>query len=152
MNGVNEKKPQAKIKIPDPSGVPSIDALANQSSVPLADYINAASQYVMQSPNLDEKQAKRAQIRLGSALARPWQRLLASAEFHGENHADHESDDARARHTGTRLAWRGRVTTEDAATCCEDRILGGVAPIVVTDGRRTPASMPKKAVMTRDDP
>jgi hypothetical protein len=57
-------------KPPKPSGVDSIDALATNESVTLQDYLDAVSEYVRRSPDLDAKQKKAGQIRLSNALGK----------------------------------------------------------------------------------
>jgi hypothetical protein len=57
-------------KPPKPSGIASVDALADAPTVALQDYINAVSEYVRVSHTLKAGPKKAAQIRLSNGLAR----------------------------------------------------------------------------------
>jgi hypothetical protein len=53
-----------------PTGIDRIDALAGTPKVTLQDYIDAVSEYVRRSPQLDANQKKAGQIRLSNALGK----------------------------------------------------------------------------------
>lgn len=63
------RKPRPK-KLPKPSGIASVDALADAPKVVLQDYIDAVSEYVRVSHTLKAGPKKAAQIRLSNGLAR----------------------------------------------------------------------------------
>lgn len=54
----------------DPSGVDSIDALATNDGVTLQDYLEAVSEYVRRSNELNPSQKKAGQIRLSNGLGK----------------------------------------------------------------------------------
>lgn len=57
-------------KVVQPTGVASIDALADSDAVTMTDYLRAVSDYIHASPSLGKDPMKAAQIRLSNGLAR----------------------------------------------------------------------------------
>ena len=56
--------------LPNPTGIPTVDALSGNASPSIDEYIQAVSDYVLGSQELNPGQKKTAQIQLSAALAR----------------------------------------------------------------------------------